>query len=487
MLVTGTQSGWPLFMLMPNSAQRLQLLEQAAQHIDQYYEQLENISVSPKVSSDDLRKSFQLIDFENENELNEILDSVYVSLRDGGMNVAHPSYYGLFNPTPSFAGVLADLLAAALNPQLGAWHHHPFGVEMERYLIKYFAKRFGLPVEQAYGSFTTGGSEANSTGVMLALTRQFPDFARKGIRGLSGQPVFYCSAEFHHSFEKIAHTCGLGRDAVRTIATDENYRLSTDLLDVAVQTDREQGFLPFMVVATAGTTNAGVIDPMADIATICRREQLHLHVDAAWGGAVILSDTLKGQLDGIEHADTITFDPHKFLSVPMAAGMLISRKAHWLADTFHIDPAYVPESAEVGLDNYRLSLQFSRRIIGLKLFMTLASIGRQGYAQTLEHQVGMAEYLAEQLTAYQWRVLNQTGLAIVCFEDMNGDGLSREQRATQQAAIVDTIVESGLAWISVTSLAGLPVIRVCITSYLTQTHHIDGLVELLEKTRESLV
>lgn len=469
--------------LLPDSPRRLQLLQQTAQLIDEYYQQLETLPVAPKTSSNELRRKLQSVDFEKENDLSDVVDQMYASLRDGGMKVAHPGYYGLFNPAPSFAGVLADLLAAGLNPQAGAWHHQPFGVEMERHMIKYFAGRFGLPVEQAYGSFTSGGSEANSTGVLLALTRQFPEFTRKGLRALSGQPVFYCSDEFHHSFEKIAHSCGLGRDAVRTIGTDDNYRLRVDHLERVIAADRAKGHLPFMVVATAGTTNAGMIDPMADIAAVCRREDLHLHVDAAWGGAVILSDKLKGQLAGIEHADTITFDPHKLLSVPMAAGMLITREARWLADTFHVETAYVPESSEVGLDNYRLSLQFSRRLIGLKLFMTMLSAGRQGYAETIEHQVAMAEYLAEQLSRRDWRMAVPPSLAIACFEDARADGLEREARAAHQAAMVEHVVDSGRAWISVTRIAGRPVIRVCVTSYLTETRHIDELVELLEQAR----
>lgn len=475
-----------MHQLLPDSSQRLQLLQQTAQLIDDYYQQLEASPVAPQVASSELRKQLQLIDFESQNDLTNVVGSAYQSLRDGGMKVAHPGYYGLFNPAPSFAGVLADLLVAALNPQAGAYHHNPFGVEMERHLIKYFAGRFGLPVEQAYGSFTTGGSEANSTGVLLALTRQFADFTRKGLRALSGQPVFYCSDEFHHSFEKIAHTCGLGRDAVRTIATDDDYRLRVDHLQKVIEADRAKGNLPFMVVATAGTTNAGIIDPMTAIAEVCKREQLHLHVDAAWGGAVILSDKLKGKLAGIEHADTITFDPHKLLSVPMAAGLLIAREGRWLADTFHIETAYVPESSEVGMDNYRLSLQFSRRLIGLKLFMTMASAGRQGYAETIEHQLAMADYLADLLQARDWRLVADASLAIVCFEDVRADGLDREQRAAHQAAIVAAVVATGRAWISVTRVAGRPVIRVCVTSYLTQARHIDELVELLKAAREQV-
>lgn len=463
-------------MLLPESEQRLALLEHTGQLIDTYFEQLEDFPVSPDTTSTQVREFLDTISLEQSDDLRQLTDTVYTKLRDWGMKVAHPGYYGLFNPAPSFAGILADLLVAGLNPQIGAWHHNPFGVEVERRLIRYFAGRFGLP-ESAYGNFTSGGSEANTTGVIVALTQQFPEFSRSGVRGISGQPVFYVSDEFHHSFEKIAHTCGLGRDAVRKIPTDDQFRLSTAHLEAAIQRDRDSGCRPFMVVATAGTTNAGVIDPLPEIARVCERENLHMHVDAAWGGAAILSDHLKGQLAGIEYADTITFDPHKWLSVPMAAGMLICREARWLADAFHVDTAYVPESSEIGMDNYRLSLQFSRRFIGLKLFMTLAHVGREGYAETLEHQVAMARYLVKKLPVEQWRVVNSPDMAIVCFEY---SGIEEAKlRAAKHAAVVKHVIDSGRAWISETVIAGRPVIRVCVTSYLTQTHHVDELVNLL--------
>lgn len=470
-------------MLLPESSQRRQLLHRATELIDNYYQGLRDSGVAPVVDSATVRATLSAHDFESPQAAEEALQWVFEAMRDWGMKVAHPGYYGLFNPAPSFAGVLADLLVAALNPQVGAWHHHPFGVEMERHLVKYFADRFGLEQKNAFGHFTSGGSEANTTAVLVALTRQFESFGQTGLRGLPGQPVFYCSAEFHHSFEKIAHQCGLGRQALRKVPIDEDYRLSVRALESMIARDHDTGNLPFMVVATAGTTNAGIIDPLSDIAALCRREQLHLHVDAAWGGGIVLCDELRPLLTGIEQADSLTFDPHKLLSVPMAAGMFICRQARWLADTFHVETAYVPESATIGLDNYRLSLQFSRRLIGLKLFLTLLIHGRQGYAETIGRQIQLSEQMAQRLQSQGWRVVNGPSLGIVCFEEDDDGGLSPEQRAAGQQQIVSRVVASGRAWISVTRLGQRPVIRACVTSHLTRLQDVDELIQLLNAAR----
>jgi glutamate/tyrosine decarboxylase-like PLP-dependent enzyme len=257
-------------------------------------------------------------------------------------------------------------------------------------------------------------------------------------------------------------------------------------LAAAVERCRSDGLDPFAVVATAGTTNAGVIDPLRPIGELCRREGLHLHVDAAWGGPLILSDRLRGRLDGIELADSITFDAHKLLSVPMAAGVFVCADKDWLTAAFDLDPAYVPRSAAAGMDNYRLSAQFSRRFIGLKLFMTLAAAGRAGMARTIERQVAMGRRLAELLQADGWSVVNGDQPALVCFEDPAWARLAATERGRRYLAIAEAVVAGGGSWISVTRTVGRPVLRACITSYRTREQDLQRLVEALREARASL-
>jgi len=439
--------------------------------------------VDASISSEAVRGWLADYDFTAPRDRRAVLEDVFARLRDYGLHVGHPGYYGLFNPTPAFMAVLADLLVAAFNPQLAAWHHNPAAVEIERHLVLYFAQAFGLP-PTAYGHFTSGGSEANLSGVSVALARKYPQLASAGLRALQRQPVMLASAESHHSLDKIAQQVGLGRDAlVRVPVQGLADGMDAAALAAALQHCRKDGLDPFLVVATAGTTNAGVIDPLRPIGELCRREAVHLHVDAAWGGPLILSERLRGRLDGIELADSITLDAHKLLSVPMAAGVFICADKDWLTAAFDLDPAYVPRSAAAGMDNYRLSAQFSRRFTGLKLFMTLAAAGREGMARTIERQVEMGRRLAERLEADGWAVVNGDQPALVCFENPDWAGLETVERGQRYLAIAQQVVAGGESWISVTHTVGRPVLRACITSYRTREPDLERLVEALREAR----
>src|SRR5438552_9819195 len=218
---------------------------------------------------------------------------------------------------------------------------------------------------------------------------------------------------------------GLGRRAIRTIATERN--LTMDLRDLARQVaeDRRRGFAPFMVVGTAGTTAAGAIDPLPEVGRFCRSEDLWLHVDAAWGGAAILSPRLRGYLAGIDAADSITCDAHKWFSVPMGAGMFFCRHPAAVGAAFRAQTRYMPpQTAGPVVDPYTTSVQWSRRFIGLKLFLALAQRGASGYVEMIEHQARMGDVLRESLTRAGWRIVNHTPLPLVCF---TRDGLVASQ------------------------------------------------------------
>ncbi len=466
--------------LMPTADVRHDLFEQAISIIEGFYSDVDSLPASPQVSADEIRQYLSQFTFETSLDAKQVLDGVSRRLRDWNLHVPHPRYYGLFNPAPGFYSVLADLLVAAFNPQLGAWHHNPFGVEIERHVVRYFAQQFGIGTD-AFGNFTSGGSEANYTATLVALTRKFPTFAKSGVRSLDGQPVFYCSTEFHHSFEKIAHQCGLGRDAVRLVPVTDEFVMDIAQAATMIEEDRRNGLLPFMINATAGTTNSGLLEPLESIAHLAQEHNLHLHVDAAWGGPAILSDKHKSKLAGIEHADSITFDPHKLLSVPMAAGIVLVREHHWLHQAFALKTDYVPESQTAGLDNYQLSFQFSRRFIGLKLFIQLAVLGKQDYEKVINHQFEMAHLLAKKLEANDYRVLNGASMGVVCFapQETHPEGQDDFQW------LADGVCQSGEAWISTTKLGGHPVLRACITNHLTQESDLDRLVDVLNRVRDA--
>lgn len=466
-------------MLMPDSAARRRTLSLAADEVDRYYTDLQTLPVVPDSHADDIREALAGFDLEQGHGVDALIPTIGRLFRTHNLQVPHPSYFGLFNPAPSLGGIAADLLVAGFNPQAGAWHQGAVAVEIERHLVRWFLARFGLEVAAGYGHFTSGGSEANATGLLLALNRAFPAFRRGGLRALEAQPVFYVSREFHHSFEKIAHQCGLGRDAVRRVPVTAAHVMDVQALQRAVRADRARGQTPFAVVATAGTTNAGLIEPLEAVAAIARCEGLHFHVDAAWGGGLVVSNALRPALAGIEHADSITFDPHKMLSVPMGAGLLLCRERRWLDETFGLKTDYVPDEDGENLDNYRLGMQFSRRLAGLKLFFNLAGDGRRACAEAVERQMALAERLKVGLAARDWRVCNPEGRGVACFVD------ARDRVCPN--AIAAGVRHTGRAWISATRLGGKPVIRACVTSHLARARHIDELLELLDAARKGVL
>jgi glutamate/tyrosine decarboxylase-like PLP-dependent enzyme len=406
-------------------------------------------------------------DFTKPLALDAVGADVERMLRTWQVQVTHPRYFGLFNPSVTHASVVADALVAMYNPQLATWRTSPAANEIERHTLAWLAGKLGFP-SSAAANFTSGGAEANLSAVIVALTRTFPEYAENGLRCLSASPAIYLTGEAHHSFDKIAHMTGLGRHALRVVATDQGLKM--DLADLArrVADDRTAGLTPFMVVGTAGTTAAGAIDPLHDLARFCKKEGLWFHVDAAWGGAAVVSPRLRSHLAGIEAADSITCDAHKWFSVPMGAGMFFCRHRDAVSEAFRAQTSYMPGRTEGEVvDPYVSSAQWSRRFIGLKLFLSLAEHGESGYQRMIEHQADMGELLRTSLIRAGWRIVNTTPLPLVCF--------TREGLVT--AEFLKALYERQIAWMSEVRLGGGdPVLRACVTSFRTTESNIEWVV-----------
>ena len=266
----------------------------------------------------------------------------------------------------------------------------------------------------------------------------------------------------------------------RKIAVDDELRMRPENLLTAVAEDRARGLAPFFVAATAGTTNAGIIDPLAKIAAVAREEDLWFHTDAAWGGAGVFVPELKPLLDGIGDSDSITFDAHKWLSVPMGAGIFLT--PHGILDkTFRVQTAYMPKDAaalEI-VDPHLSSMQWSRRFTGLKVLLSLMVAGWSGYEQAIRRQTAMGQLLRTRLQDAGWTIRNSTQLPVVCFTH---SGLN-DERILRLCA---RVVSSGEAWISTTLLAGKEtVLRACVTNYRTSPQDIEDLVSSLGRALEA--
>jgi aromatic-L-amino-acid/L-tryptophan decarboxylase len=457
--------------LFPTGAQREQWDNLLTRSLAQAKRHIAENPVIPGLDRAAILEQLANFDFSAPVPVAELLQWTVARLERGLVQVTHPRYFGLFNPMPTFPAQCADRIAGAFNPQLATAATSPFAVEVEAHVIRAVARRAGLPPETT-GHFTTGGSEANYTALILALTRAGEGFGSHGARAFEGPPVFYVSQDSHLAWLKIAHQAGIGRSAVCLIATDGFGRLDPNSLADAMRADRGSGRIPVMIVATAGTTNAGMIDPLAACGAIAREARIWYHVDAAWGGALITSDKLIGLLAGLEQADSVTIDAHKWLATTMCCGMFLTRWPAALSAAFQVvTTSYMPSNVP-GLDPYVTTAQWSRRFLGLRLFLSLAAAGWRGYAEHVERAVALIKLLEHTLAKRGWVVTNNALLAVLCVRPPPG--------AANVRSIVQRIVASGRAWVAVSMFQGSEVVRICLTNAETEVEDIMALASDLE-------
>jgi glutamate/tyrosine decarboxylase-like PLP-dependent enzyme len=270
-------------ILLPGPGERSALWSELVAQAEEYFERVEWLPVTPKLNQTELQAVLDTFSFDNPGSRIDVFQRFTQELKRHQVHTPHPCYFGLFMPAPTFMGILGESIAATLNPQLAAWSHSPLAVETERRLIDAFASKFGISREHADGCLTSGGSEANLTALLCALVERWPGVLDSGVQGITAKPAFYASLESHHSFLKAARTAGLGRVALRTVPVTDELRMDCDTLRQMIEEDRGLGYEPFLIIGTAGTTGAGVVDPLGAIGDIARANGLWFHVDAASG------------------------------------------------------------------------------------------------------------------------------------------------------------------------------------------------------------
>jgi aromatic-L-amino-acid decarboxylase len=310
-----------------------------------------------------------------------------------------------------------------------------------------------------------------------------------GIRSAAGDLIIYASEQCHYSIEKSADILGLGRDNVRKIQTDTRFHINLDALREEIKKDRAAGNIPCCVVGVAGATSSGVLDSLEDLAAIARENNCWYHVDAAYGGALAFSDEHKAKLRGIELADSITIDPHKWMFVPFACGATLVRDGkRVLRDAFDITVEYLAEDrggADVEFDFFRYGQMGTRRFNSLKLWMALNFMGRKGYAQTVDKQINLTKHLAERIDELDdFERVGPVETAVCCFRfaPKSAAVMSDADLDLLQGKLQQLIERSGEAWLTTTVLHGQRVMRVNVNSFLTEQRHMDDLVELLVRS-----
>jgi len=476
-----------------SSKERRELGYRLIDRIDQYFSSLNNRPIQPPAGQRTDGHTPRPLP-ELGSDAGQVLDDLCKEMIDHGFHIPAANYFGLMNPTPTYMAVLAEALVSALNPQLASLARSQFASTLEAETIGWIASRFGwhkrvgdapAPADALLcdGTFTSGGNEANFTALALAITQRFPNAIEDGIATIGARPVLYASAESHHSLVKSAGLLGLGRKALRRVPVNDNLRLDTARLILQIEADYACGFVPFCIVATAGTTSSGAIDDLNALASIAARYGLWLHVDGAYGAAAAFSDKYRGLLSGIERADSITIDPHKWLSMPFAAGVILTRHAAMLEKTFSVSSPYMPGVARpTMIDYFKVSAQWSRRMNSLKLWLTLRVHGRQAYEEMIERQMQLASMMQQWFERSEYFTLAapQT-LPILNFRLR---GVDEDEAEAAHQHFVDEFNQDGSYWISRTHVRGKSVLRMMVISYLSTAEHVAGLQEALQATAQ---
>ena len=461
--------GAPDEALFPPQTQRQEIDDQLTRALALAQQRVRAGPATPDIDLEAFSRELASFDFAARRPLTELLEWSIGVLEHGVTHQTHPRYFGLFNPTPTFPAQCADRLVSSFNPQLASATTSPAAVALETHVIRSIAQRAGFP-PGAGGHFTSGGSEANYTGMLCALTRAHTAFASDGARAFPGQPVFYTSRECHGSWVKIAHQVGIGRSAAHLVATDGRGRMSAAALEQAIAQDLAAGRVPFLIVATAGTSNAGMVDPLNACADLAARYGLWYHADAAWGGSIVASERLRAAVAGLERADSATIDAHKWFATTMGCGMFIVRDPAALTAAFQVAATYMP-SRELSLDPYTNSVQWSRRFLGLRLFLSLATAGWAGHAAHIERAVAQAGWVRTELEQRGWSVVNDSPLALLNVVPPAAVGDPR--------SVVARVLKSGRAWVSLARFEEQDVVRICVTHGETSAADLAILVQVL--------
>ncbi len=431
------------------------------------------------------------------------------------MAIGSRRYFGMMNPAPLPMAVFADTLCAAMNQNVASWRHAPAGTAIEKRVIRWLCELFGLP-ESSFGTLVPGGSIANLTGLKLAVNRSLGrDLSQVDRIDPPGRELaaltFYVSAQGHYSFDKAVDLLGCGSGQLRKIPEDDLFRIDLDRLEAALRQDQADGLRPCCVIGIAGTTNTGSVDKLDRLAELARRFGCWFHVDAAYGGAVMLSERYRPMLRGIERADSITVDPHKWFYVPFEAGGILVREGDFLRESFLVHPEYYMEKVrEQGrraaaaadpvaapdqrgfhmgdkVNFFQYGMQGSRRFNALKVWLAFKMIGRRQYAAWVRKDIELARLLAVRLRREpDFELIGPNTLGICNFRWLPSGpdgtaGFSPEETDLLNRELQELIEQEGDAWFSHTVLKGRVALRVNVENRRMERQDIERLVRVLRR------
>jgi glutamate/tyrosine decarboxylase-like PLP-dependent enzyme len=410
----------------------------------------------------------------------EVLNHVIENVLSHIDLLTHPKFYS-FVPSPSnYISVMADTIASGFNIFSGGWSASPAAAELEIVTIHWLLEMFNFPIKDGGGIFTSGGSMANLTALTTARRLKCGGDYSKGI--------IYLSDQAHSSNIKAIRVLGFKKCQVRIIPTDMEFKMSLNKLKNCIAKDKLEGYHPFCIIATAGTTNTGTVDPLEEIAAICKKEGLWMHVDGAYGAAAILSEKGKGFLKGIEKADSLTVDPHKWFFQPYEIGCLLVKDHKWLSKTFSEKPVYLRdiEGNESEINFYDHGIQLTRRFRALKFYMSVKTFGLNAFRDAIQYSITLTEDLESIFRkSPKWEVISPATLAVINFRyNPINQNLPEDELDKLNQYISKQIITSRNAVLVTTILLDQVVLRMCLINPRTTVDDLQETLNLCEDYAE---
>lgn len=488
-------------------AEMRELSSRVTQLVTEYFSEVSNLPVFPETrGGETIAKLGTTLPLAGE-PLEQLLEDCRTIIANSRHN-GHPRFFGYVASPATPPGAFADLIASALNANQTSWRSGPAATEIERTVISWLAELIGYGSVDgaAHGLLTSGGSMANLTALLMAhRARSEPNVASSGLWNSAAPMTIYASDQIHMSIPKAADILGIGRAQVRLIPCDDRFRMKAALVRETIAGDLASGLKPFCVVGSAGTVNTGAVDPLDEIADVAREFNLWFHIDGAYGALAALDETRRPLFRGLERADSISLDPHKWLYVPIDSGCLLFRDEARARAAFSFDGAdYIKvheqnEAEAFAFWNYGPEL--SRRFRALKIWLTLRYYGVLRIARTISEDNALAAYLGAQVeAATDFELLAAPELSICCFRYVPGNLQTRLESANETAHaaveaeldelnthIMNAVQRGGRAYLSSATLRGKFALRACITNFRTTRDDIDLTLEIIREAARSLI
>jgi len=443
--------------------------------VDLLAEHFANVQDGPVGAKGDPSKMIPLFDRdppEIGRDPNELLAQLERDVFPNNLHVDHPRFFAFVPGPNNFVSTMADALAAGFNIFNGTWLGGSAAAAVELGVVRWLCRVCRLP-KSAGGLFVSGGSMANLTGLVAARHSFLQD-------RLNGAMVYF-SDQTHSSVERALQVIGFAREQMRKLSSDEHFRLSIQKLSEAIASDRAKGLRPFCIIANAGTTNTGAIDPLNALADLAAKEKMWLHVDGAFGAAAVLSERGKQMLSGLERADSISLDPHKWLFQSFECGCVLVRDVALLQSAFQIKPDYLRDvhrnAAEFNPADH--GVQLTRSFRALKVWLSLQTFGVAAFRNAITRGFELAEIAERELRARKgWKILSPAQMATVCFRFGDSDGV--------QSELVDLMMRDGYALLTSTELRGVASLRLCTVNPRTTEQDIVETVKRLDQFARQL-